>query len=316
MTPYFAVVDAYFCPLLSLGPEYRVLGSHHILHKEKKFEKWQEIYSSERNIFFLDSGAFSVFNSGLPLINIKDYMATIQALKPYVYATMDVIGNAGATYNNTRFLLVEGFNPVPVVHMTSTYEEVKKYTELYLNELGCRHLAIGGVAQIAYTDKEVQKKVRLFWSLIQKYWPVKVHLFGKFDANWLMDYPYHSSDSSGWMNASRFGELLTVPNQKHLRTKKIHHSQFLDSRSEKYKLLFKTMTLPRGVIKSPRFINCRAGEIKGYIIRNLIQAMIYKDLIFEVTKYWASRGIVWGPEPKSNAKPPIKWAPKNHKKIT
>ena len=308
MTGYFVFSKMdYLYGLLSLGPEYHVLGSHHEFVRTGCLSKWQEIYQDpKRNIFFLDSGAFSVKHSNLPLIQIKDYIATIEALKPHVYATMDVIGNAKATYNNTCLLWAENYKPLPVLHLPSPVEDVVRYTELYLDKHGCRHIAVGGVARTPYRNKEVQKKLALFWGVVKKYWPVKVHLFGTFDARWLMDYPYHSCDSSTWTAPGRWGKLSSVVDHLSFKMKSTHHSDPLRRREGKYELWFRNRTLPRSYIKEKGFLELLPNQLNSYVKVGLIQAIIYKEILDRVTNYWVTKGVTWEPIPLNNAKPPRK----------
>ena len=66
---------------------------------------------------FLDSGAFSAWSQGKE-INIEDYIQFIKEHKDVidVYANLDVIGDAEATWRNQLRMEKAGLNPLPVFH--------------------------------------------------------------------------------------------------------------------------------------------------------------------------------------------------------
>ncbi|MHA1621626.1 MAG: hypothetical protein ACTSVO_05730, partial [Candidatus Heimdallarchaeaceae archaeon] len=63
---------------------------------------------------FMDSGAFSFKSYGLPPIKIDSYIKHIKKFKDVLtlYANMDVIGDAEATWENQYKMEEAGLNPI------------------------------------------------------------------------------------------------------------------------------------------------------------------------------------------------------------
>lgn len=153
--------------------------------------------------FFLDSGAFSIQNSGIKL-SIDDYIAYIKQNSKYIthYANFDVIFDAKASLKNLRYMEAQGLKPIPVFHRTEDYRYLLDYMEEY------DYIALGGMAsagaRIAWldtvwgkylTDKEGRAKVM-------------VHGFGMSSIKLLWRYPWWSVDSSTWIKNAAYGRIL------------------------------------------------------------------------------------------------------------
>ena len=153
---------------------------------------------------FLDSGAFSAKNSGVS-IDIYSYMEYIAENGHLieVYANLDVIGDAEATWENQELMEKAGFNPLPVFHM----EDDLKY--LY-RCLDYSHFCLGGMAGETFLAR--MNFFRKCWKIIcgqPSGLPLcKVHGFGLTSPEMLRKFPWYSVDSTSWVNYARFGTVL------------------------------------------------------------------------------------------------------------
>ncbi len=134
---------------------------------------------------FLDSGAYSANNSGNP-INISEYIYFIQAHRDQftVYANLDVIGNAEATWVNQEIMEKAGLNPLPVFHM----EDPMKYLDRCLEY---EYFALGGMA--GASAKERDNFFNKCWDIIcdkDGYPKSKVHGFGLASPEFVYKYPW------------------------------------------------------------------------------------------------------------------------------
>lgn len=154
---------------------------------------------------FLDSGAFSAWSSGKK-INIDEY---IQFIKDNievidVYANLDVIGNAEATWNNQMYMEKAGLKPLPVYH----YGEDKKWLKRILNK-GYDYISLGGMVPISTQDL-VHWLDDLFKNYLcdEKGMPiVKVHGFGLTSLRLMLRYNWMSVDSTSWVMTGRMGSI-------------------------------------------------------------------------------------------------------------
>jgi len=160
----------------------------------------------KRNIF-LDSGAYSAMTQNAE-INIDNYINYIKKTKKslYVYANLDVIGNAEASYKNWEYMKSKGVDPLPVFHVGSPVEFLKKYIEK------SDYIAIGGVAGTGQTIQVQRDYLDRLWSRYlvdsEGYPKVKVHAFGITSIVLLPRYPWFSADSTSWIQTARFGGVL------------------------------------------------------------------------------------------------------------
>lgn len=152
------------------------------------------------NPYFLDSGAFSAYTSG-GKINIVDYINFIKRNKQHigVYANLDEIGNAEKTLRNQRIMEEAGLNPIPVFHAYEDYKYLKDYIKKY------DYICLGGLAQLKTYPKIKQFFKECFEIIGNK--DIKVHAFGISDKRLLMEFPFHSADSSSFSSGGRFGHI-------------------------------------------------------------------------------------------------------------
>jgi hypothetical protein len=153
---------------------------------------------------FLDSGAFSAKNQGFS-IDIFEYMEYILENEHLieVYANLDVIGDAEATWKNQETMEFEGFKPLPVFHM----EDDIKY--LY-RCLDYPYFCLGGMAGETFLAR--MNFFRKCWRIIcaqPSGLPMsRVHGFGLTSPEMLRKFPWYSVDSTSWVNYAKFGTVL------------------------------------------------------------------------------------------------------------
>lgn len=149
---------------------------------------------------FADSGAFSAWNLGLDL-RIGEYAKWL--LKAYdkweVYANLDVIYEPAKTYANQKYLEGRVLRPMPVIHMGTSMDELKKYIDE-----GHDYIGLGGLANRRGVDPAIVKK----WAddcFATADGKTVFHGFAFVRQNALTEYPWYSVDSSTWIGAERFG---------------------------------------------------------------------------------------------------------------
>lgn len=152
---------------------------------------------------FLDSGAFSVYNSKKEEINLNSYIDFIFKNQKdiYVYASLDVIGNGKRTYDNYIEMKKVGLNPIPCFHCGENKNYLFKYAD-YTD-----YIALGKLAF-------VNKKNRVsFLEEIFTYFPdnkkIGFHGFGINDEDILLNYPWKSVDSSSVHMLARYGAIYS-----------------------------------------------------------------------------------------------------------
>ncbi len=166
-----------------------------------------EVERNNREVeLFLDSGAYSAFTQGVE-IDIYEYIDFIKRNINIisVYANLDVIGDAEATWANQMIMEDAGLRPLPVFH----YKEPFSFLEKYLKR-GYDYVALGGLV-----TKDRANMRDWFDLVFEKYlcdkkgWPiVKVHGFGMTSLKYMIRYPWYSVDSTSWVLTGRMGDIL------------------------------------------------------------------------------------------------------------
>ncbi len=157
----------------------------HILYSFPYFRKTKIRPSSP---CIIDSGAYSVYNSGLDL-SIEDYAQFLRDEKEKKAFNFDSIGNADETYENQKYLEDQGLSVIPCFHMGSKYT----YLYQYIDE-GYDYIAIGGLANssVKVKDKFIKKCFK-----IGQDFRIKFHGFGV-TFNQCSYFPFYSIDSTSW----------------------------------------------------------------------------------------------------------------------
>jgi|TARA_R100001530_G_scaffold62534_1_gene45006 hypothetical protein len=146
---------------------------------------------------FLDSGAYSAFTQEFE-INIQSYIAFIKKhlSKIEIYANLDVIGDAEATYKNQKIMEDAGLSPLPCFH----HGEDFKWLQKYLDE-GHTYIALGGLVGGSYNKLAPWLKKCL--KIIPE--DVKVHGFGLTSTRLLKQFDFYSVDSTSWLIGGIYG---------------------------------------------------------------------------------------------------------------
>lgn len=158
---------------------------------------------------FLDSGAYTAHTKGIT-IDIQKYIAFIKKHKDYitVYANLDVIGDAAATWRNQRIMEDAGLSPLPCFHRGEPFRYLKHYATHY--DYICLGGMVGKKTPIPWLDEcfEIIKAISN-----EKGKAVKVHGFAVWRVDLLIRYPWYSVDSATWVMLRNNGSVY-VPRSK------------------------------------------------------------------------------------------------------
>ena len=116
---------------------------------------------------FIDSGAFSVHNSG-KTIDIEKYIEYLleweSMSKKIVYASLDVIGDAKEGMKNYKYLLKKKLNPIPTYHYGESIEVLKELVELRQSKDHARNINTNKLCQTTLDIvKNWAKKYGIDW---------------------------------------------------------------------------------------------------------------------------------------------------------
>lgn len=154
---------------------------------------------------FIDSGAFSAWSKGVQ-IKLDEYIAFIKENIDIidVYANLDVIGDAQATWKNQEIMEGQGLSPLPCFH----YGEDFKWLKFYLDR-GHDYIALGGMVPISSAALEPWLNVVFSRHICgEDGMPlVKIHGFGLTSLPLMIRYPWYSVDSTSWVMTSRMGAV-------------------------------------------------------------------------------------------------------------
>ena len=161
---------------------------------------------------FLDSGAFSAHTLGVQL-KVSDYCEYITRNldilrvdgKAVMASVLDGIGDPLQTYRNQLEMEARGFSPLPCFHVGEPEEYLEHYIKNY------EYITIGGM---------VGKSAKQLYIWLDRIWDrylcdgsgrarIKVHGFGLTSTPLMERYPWHSCDSSSWIQAAAFGSIVT-----------------------------------------------------------------------------------------------------------
>lgn len=185
-----------------------LLESYHYIHKPQ----FVEAIGSYNDKVFLDSGAFSAHTLGVE-IKVTDYCAYIEKNNHIVRnengvllaSVLDGIGDPLLTYQNQKQMEAAGVTPLPCFHLG----EDEKYLQYYVDNY--QYITLGGM--VGSSSKSL-----ILW--LDRIWKnyltnedgspkLKVHAFGITSLEIMHRYPWHSVDSSSWIQFASFGNVLT-----------------------------------------------------------------------------------------------------------
>jgi hypothetical protein len=161
---------------------------------------------------FMDSGAFSAFTLGVS-ISIADYCEYIIRNRDIIRTEGDVvmasvldgIGDPLQTWRNQLEMEARGAKPLPCFHAG----EDERYLEWYVQNY--EYITLGGM--VGSSSKQLCIWLDRMWD---KYLTdgsgrprLKVHGFGITAIPIMERYPWHSCDSSSWIQSAAFGSIVT-----------------------------------------------------------------------------------------------------------
>lgn len=178
-----------------------LLESYHYFNNDKMARKLRD--GGEQ--VFLDSGAYSAWTMGatIDLPAFCHFTDKHQDLFSVV-SVLDVIGSAEGTYHNQMEMEKRGVKPIPVYH----YGEDPKWCEYYVKNY--EYLALGGFG--VANRKQMKQWLDRIWEnylLDGSGNPrIKVHGFAITAIPLMERYPWHSVDSSSWVQIARVGAIM------------------------------------------------------------------------------------------------------------
>jgi hypothetical protein len=156
------------------------------------------------NFDFLETKEYRVYRRRYTQF-IKEYLPYVE-----VYAVLDVINNAEATWENQQYMESKGLKPIPVWHFGCD----EKWLEMYL-EKDYNYIAIGGL--VPNDSSVIIPPLDDIWEYLLTYdngMPrVKVHGFAVTALDLFFRYPWYSVDSASWVKYGKFGIAL-VPRKE------------------------------------------------------------------------------------------------------
>lgn len=152
---------------------------------------------------FVDSGAFTKDKDS---IDIESYANFLKCNEQVIdlYANLDVIGDAKASFKNQIKLENLGLNPLPVFHYGNDIRRLQILLEKY------DYIALGGMVPVAGDINALVKWLDKIWDLILSTDAnIKVHGFGVQSINIMKRYPWFSVDATSVHIIARYGGIYT-----------------------------------------------------------------------------------------------------------
>jgi len=192
--------------------DYNVLLSVlHFLKGDDDLSKKIEQFKARSNhaSWSLDSGAFSVLNSGVKVdliqyIEICRYLLEIDETLEEVFS-LDVIDDHKQSLKNVESMWNAGVPAIPTYHIGEPEKVLLDYCEEYPK------VALGGIA----VRKAKSIRLDFIKYCMKLVWPKPIHLFGVVNKNVLLNVPIHSCDSWSWqLGPSGYGRWKSLGNNK------------------------------------------------------------------------------------------------------
>lgn len=200
---YMSGYDTLKKAIISIGKGSRngfYLESYAFINRTKPpFEEgWEEGH------LFLDSGAYSV-SMGKAVIDVKDYGRYLQEFGDTVdiYANLDVIGDAEASWANQDILEDMGLMPMPCFHMNEPFDFLERMIEKY------EYIALGGLTHASVKSVSSWLNSVFFLPNGDLRSPgTKFHGFGLGSQALMTTWPWYSVDSTTYLRESTWGQVL------------------------------------------------------------------------------------------------------------
>lgn len=164
----------------------------------KKFRSW-----------VLDSGAFSVYNSGIN-VPIKEYIDACKEVldsehPPEEIFSLDVIGDWKASMANYDLIRRMGLKAIPTFHFGDPWHMLSTIAKEY-----------DKIAVACRKNGEVPRH-RFFEQCFARVWPKKIHGFAIGTESILLSLPFHSADSTSWFRTGKYGQSNLFGHKVHLK---------------------------------------------------------------------------------------------------
>jgi hypothetical protein len=270
--------------------------------------KYMNLKEKHQGLYMLDSGAFSVWNSG-KVIDLNDYVSYIKEYSEvYNYViTLDVIpGKPGQRkvtvkdksealkqgIRNTELILEKGVPKdklLPVFHMGEPFDILEQMAESF------GYLCISTVLDRAPAERVawVRRCYRVLKPVIHK---IKVHGLATTTPDLLQAFPWHSVDSAGWAIKAGMGVVSDFTNGKYHEYSadvrvSLHHltrlgPQHLQGMLDKWHSY--------GLVKEPTlqwFLKNNTSQLRSYINIFAFNDMV-SNSTFRETPYVQGFGLV------------------------
>ena len=180
MKLYFAGAEKGLEMLRQLGVK-RILLSYYVIRKWKpdKIEQVRRMFDD----IFLGCGAYSAFTQK-DTIRIEDYIDFIRKYPDWnVIASLDVIGNPGASWKNWLTMWKAGIESLPCFHIGEDFKWLKKYTD------NTDDLVLGGLLPYSIIEKQIF--LSKCFAQLKNY---RIHLSGFHNYDLLKKFPFCSAD--------------------------------------------------------------------------------------------------------------------------
>lgn len=191
----------------------------YILESFYYIQDWQLPYLKEKELFLLDSGAFTYMNNIKDQPNWDEYIERYadfikkNDIKYFFELDIDVlVGYDEVKRLRNKLEKLTGRKCIPVWHKSRGINEYKKMIKDY------DYVAIGGIV----TKEIKQNEYKYFTPLLEmaKKENCRVHGLGFTNLKSLSKYPFYSVDSTSWKSGGRFGSIYQFKNDKLIQHKK------------------------------------------------------------------------------------------------
>lgn len=186
----------------------------YILESFYYIQDWQLPYLNTRQLFLLDSGAFTFMNNSKNRnINWEEYIQKYAQfivknnVEHFFELDIDVIVGYEKVKEYRQLLeTLTGKKCIPVWHKSRGIEEFKNMCKEY------KYIAIGGIVtkEIPRSD---YKYLKVLIDIAHKN-GCKIHGLGFTSVNLLNQYHFDSVDSTSWKSGGRFGTIYMYSNKK------------------------------------------------------------------------------------------------------
>lgn len=185
-----------------------ILESWHYVGKQSFVDHMRANHAQ----IFLDSGAFSAYTLGA-VLSVADYCDYIVRNRDIIRidgtcvmaSVLDGIGDPLQTYRNQIEMEWRGCKPLPCFHAG----EDERYLEWYIQNY--EYITLGGM--VGSSTKQLCIWLDRIWDRYltdgSGHPRLKVHGFGITAIPIMERYPWHSCDSSSWIQSAAFGSIVT-----------------------------------------------------------------------------------------------------------